>query len=71
MFNTNFSNKTQLKIYIFILLSRTRFNVFLALDMIAPLFSGSMLHCSCEQWNQSMAPLFSDSSTQETVQLCF
>jgi hypothetical protein len=32
MFNTSFSNKTQLKIYIFILLGRTWFNAFLALN---------------------------------------
>jgi hypothetical protein len=37
MFNTIFSNKTQLKKkYIFILLDRTRFNVFLALNRTGP-----------------------------------
>jgi hypothetical protein len=38
MFNTSFSNKTQLKIFFFlILLSRTRFNAFLALINLANL----------------------------------
>jgi hypothetical protein len=38
MFNTSFSNKTQLKIknIFFILLDRTRFNVFLALNRTDP-----------------------------------
>jgi hypothetical protein len=39
MFNTSFSNKTQLKInsFYFILLDRTRFNAFLALINLADL----------------------------------
>jgi len=57
MFNTSFSNKTQLKIknIFFILLDRTRFNAFLALNRTGPAGTvelkktheqWSMLHCS-------------------------
>ena len=62
MFNTSFSNKTQLKIkifYLFILLGRTRFNTFLALDWTwSDQNNGECLHRSREHW--SMATLFSD-----------
>ena len=50
MFNSSFSNKTQLKIknnFYFILLDRTRFNAFLTLDQTrSARNSGECLHCS-------------------------
>ena len=55
MFNISFSNKTQLKInFFFILLDRTRFNAFLALNRTGP--AGTVEHhCSLkkthEQWS--------------------
>jgi hypothetical protein len=52
MFNTSFSNKTQLKIFFFVLLGRTRFNAFLTLDRTRFGWNnGECLHCSREQWS--------------------
>ena len=68
MFNTSFSNKTQLKIFFFVLLGWTQFNAFLALNRTGPtgtvenvstvhVNSGGMLHCSLnkthEQWSHA------------------
>jgi len=57
MFNTSFSNKTQLKIknIFFILLDRTRFNTFLALNRTDP--TGTVMH----------APLFMNFPAQEAA----
>ena len=52
MFNTSFSNKNTIKNkkYFFILLGRTRFNAFLALNRTRSGWnSGECLHCSHEQ----------------------
>jgi len=72
MFNTSFSNKTQLKINFFfnILLDRIRFNAFLALNLIGP--AGTVEHSlknTHEQW--SMTPQFMSFPAQETTNSCF
>jgi len=72
MFNTNFSNKTQLKIknIFFILLDRIRFNAFLALNPTDP--TGTVEHSlknTHEQW--SMTPQFMSFPAQETTNSCF
>ena len=67
MFNTSFSNKTQLKIknIFFILLDRTRFNVFVALNRTGP--AGTVeLKKTHEQWS-----MFMSFPAQEAANYCF
>jgi len=75
MFNISFSNKTQLKIknIFFILLDRTRFNAFLALNRTGP--GGTMEHAPLfikeNPWTVDHAPLFMSFPAQEVANCCF
>jgi len=70
MFNTSFSNKTQLKIFFFVLLGRTRFNAFLTLDRTRFGWNnGECLHCSRGQWSTTFCCFLRGGITW-TVEAC-